>query len=304
MRWTLLHILQFVWILFLLAFAVSLLVACTSNEELILGPADGPSADSAPQDSFAKKNPVDTIYVRDTVVVYKDTVDKEVEIKSSYTSFIYRDSANHLDTVLRESARLTCDMEEESFTCKYAMQPLINPVPEYKKVEFHLDSAPVVVLIDTIYKDTLFRNTFTKKYDTTFINYGDNRLTDYIPPEYVYDLGEHPFDSTAMRDFFDTLDVRDSHLDGNNRIVVNSKLSFTGFPAVVMRVENAYEFADLVDVNRTWPAKRRVIAREYVFENIIMKSDSTVTWTLGFMHYENGVGEKDSIQVTTFFKVK
>lgn len=304
MRWTLLHILQFVWILFLLAFAVALLVACTSNEELILSPADGPSADSAPQNSFAEKNASDTIYVHDTVVVYKDTVDKEVEIKSSYTSFIYRDSANHLDTVLRESARLTCDMEEESFTCKYAMQPLINPVPEYKKVEFHLDSAPVVVLMDTIYKDTLFRNTFTKKYDTTFINYGDNRLTDYIPPEYVYDLGEHPFDSTAMRDFFDTLDVRDPQLGRNNRFVVNSKLSFTGFPAVVMRVENAYEFADLVDIDRTWPAKRRVIAREYVFENFNMKSDSTVTWTLGFMHYENGVGEKDSIQVTTFFKVK
>jgi len=304
MRWTLLHILQFVWILFLLAFAVSLLVACSSNEELILGPADGPYANSAPQDSFTKKNSADTIYVRDTVIVYKDTVDKEVEIKSSYTSFIYRDSANHLDTVSRESTRLTCDMEEESFSCNYALQPMINPGIEYKKMEFIPDSMPVVVLTDTIHKDTLFRNTFTEKYDTTFINYGENRLTDYIPPEYVYDLGEHPFDSTAMRDFFDTLDVRDPQLGGKNRIVVNSRLSFTGFPAVVMRVENAYEFVDIVGLNRTWPAKRHVIAREYVFENINMKSDSTVTWTLGFMHYENGVGEKDSIQVTTFFKAK
>lgn len=304
MRWTFLHILQFVWILFLLAFAVALLVACTSNEELILGPADGPSADSAPQNSVAEKNASDTIYVHDTVVVYKDTVDKEVEIKSSYTSFIYRDSANHLDTVLRESSRLTCNMEEESFSCKYAMQPMIHPDLEYKKMEIDLVAAPVVVLIDTIYKDTLFRNTFTKKYDTTFINYGDNRLTDYIPPEYVYDLGEHPFDSTAMRDFFDTLDVRDPQLGGKNRIVVNSRLSFTGFPAVVMRVENAYDFMDFVEINRTWPTKRRVGAREYVFENINMKSDSTVTWTLGFMHYETGVGEKDSIQVTTFFKTK
>ena len=181
---------------------------------------------------------------------------------------------------------------------------MIHPDLEYKKMEIDLVAAPVVVLIDTIYKDTLFRNTFTKKYDTTFINYGENRLTDYIPPEYVYDLGEHPFDSTAMRDFFDTLDVRDPQLGGNNRIVVNSQLSFTGFPAVVMRVENAYDFMDYVEVNRTWPTKRRVGTREYVFENIIMKSDSTVTWTLGFMHYENGVGEKDSIQVTTFFKAK
>ena len=303
MRWTVLKILQFVWILFLLAFAVTLLVACSSNEELVLGPADGP-ADSVPGNTFAGKNTADTIYVHDTVVVYKDTVDKEVEIKSSYTSFIYRDSANHLDTVSRESTRLTCDMEEESFSCKYAMQPMIHPDLEYKKMEIDLVAAPVVVLIDTIYKDTLFRNTFTKKYDTTFINYGDNRLTDYIPPEYVYDLGEHPFDSTAMRDFFDTLDVRDPQLGGNNRIVVNSQLSFTGFPAVVMRVENAYDFMDYVEVNRTWPTKRRVGTREYVFENIIMKSDSTVTWTLGFMHYENGVGEKDSIQVTTFFKAK
>ena len=181
---------------------------------------------------------------------------------------------------------------------------MIHPDLEYKKMEIYPDSVPVVVLIDTIYKDTLFRNTFTKKYDTTFINYGDNRLTDYIPPEYVYDLGEHPFDSTAMRDFFDTLDVRDPQLGGKNRIVVNSRLSFTGFPAVVMRVENAYDFMDFVEINRTWPTKRRVGAREYVFENINMKSDSTVTWTLGFMHYETGVGEKDSIQVTTFFKAK
>ena len=89
MRWTFLHILQFLWILFLLAFAVALLVACSPNEEQILGPADGPYA----------------------------------------------------------------------------------------------DSAPVNVLKDMAYKDILFQNTFTKKNDTVFVNYGENRLIDYIPSE-------------------------------------------------------------------------------------------------------------------------
>lgn len=45
MRWTVLKILQLIWILFLLAFAVTLLVACSSNKKLILGPADGPCAE-------------------------------------------------------------------------------------------------------------------------------------------------------------------------------------------------------------------------------------------------------------------
>jgi hypothetical protein len=35
-----------------------------------------------------------------------------------------------------------------------------------------------------------------------------------------------------------------------------------------------------------------------------LQSDTTVTWTLGYTHYEKGIEETDSIQVTTFFKVE
>ena len=55
----------------------------------------------------------------------------------------------------------------------------------------------------------------------------------------------------------------------------------------------------------TLPAKRPAEECMYLFNNASkLNSDTTVTWILGFTHYEDGVEEKDSIQVTTFFKVQ
>jgi hypothetical protein len=194
-------------------------------------------------------------------------------------------------------------MEEESFSCKYAMQPMIHPDLEYKKMEIDLVAAPVVVLIDTIYKDTLFRNTFTKKYDTTFINYGENRLTDYIPPEYVYDLGEHPFDSTEIRAFFDTLDVSAPEMGGKNHLEVSSELTFKDFPLSVVALRPMGIKLDY-SLSR-WPQTYYAVTMGYNFMNVSkLQSDTTVTWTLGYTHYEKGIVETDSLQVTTFIKVK
>ena len=257
----------------------------------------------------------DTIYHHSEVIVYRDTIERVNEIHgTSFLSFVYRKNSGALDTVTRDSNALKCDMGEESFSCEYFAQYIVEdpiygpPLIIYKDSIRPLDTTKVhIYVVDTVYKDTFYRNTYKRINDTTFINYGESRMTDYIPPEKTYDLGEHPFDSTAIRDFFDTLDVSDSLLGGKNHLEVNSNLKFIGFPLPESLNPGLVTLVILEPKNleyRTWPTTLKAPKRNYVFSNefVEFESDTTVTWTLEYTHYENGVEEADSIQVTTCFK--
>ena len=302
-----------------------LFVACSQGDTSPTRPGDDSrsspegtlqSSQEEPGDSASSgAGKKDTVYHHREVTVYRDTVEKVNEIHgTSFLSFVYKKNSGVLDTVTRDSNALKCDMGEESFSCEYFAQyiienPPIDPIIIKDTIRLTpLDTTKVhIYVVDTVYKDTFYQNTYKRINDTTFINYGESRMTDYIPPETTYDLGEHPFDSTAIRDFFDTLDVSDSLLGGKNHLEVNSNLKFIGFPlpeslnpglvTLVILEPNKLEY-------RTWPTTLKAPKRNYVFSNefVEFESDTTVTWTLEYTHYERGQEERNSIQVTTFFK--
>ena len=255
---------------------------------------------------------IDTVIVRDTLVVYKDTVYDTTYYTDSYTSFVYRENrTGELDTVTRKSQFIDCEMKADSFSCQWVGKIVYKDFDLVPVNGLGLHSCGLVgssvyyrCETDTLYHEAYHKIVSVPVADTSFINYGDTRKTDYIPPEYVYMQGEHPFDSTEIRAFFDTLDVSAPEMGGKQHIVLNSKLTFDGFPLTVLSVHSPGIV--LVDpLPSRWPRIYYAATVEYNFSDVPpLQSDTTVTWTLGYTHYEKGIEETDSIQVTTFFKVE
>lgn len=296
------------WVFFIAVF----FAACSQEEASPTGPQDETGEKTEPQSSGDKPEYCgdrEVIYHHDTVTVYRDTVERVIEKEgASYTSFLYSDSTGAIDTLTKSSAALECDIGETEFSCQeklvFVLAPIDGPA-YYEPVVYQvIDTVHChVTITDTVVKDTFYKKSYSYKYDTTFINYGENRLTDYIVPERVYEPGEYPFDSVAIRDFFDTLDVSDSRMGGKKRLMVNSELSFRDFPLTVLGVMPVLDAQYSYKYLKSWPEKWTPLVNTYEFENFNeLVSDTTVTWTLGFTRYEGGREELDSIQVTTFFK--
>ena len=311
------------WVFFIAVF----FAACSQEETSPTAPQDRTGEKTEPQSSGDKpesKEPGDkpeycgdreVIYHHDTVTIYRDTVERVIEKEgASYTSFVYRDTAGAIDTVTKYSSQLSCDVGENDLSCRYTSTDLIlipidGPLISYDPLEYEIFVIDTVhchvTITDTVVKDTFYKDSYSFKHDTTFINYGESRATDYIPPERVYEPGNHPFDSTAIRDFFDTLDISDSLLGGKNHLEINSDLRFHGFPLTVReRVQVGVIVQDGKFRNvKIWPEKWGPEEHYYQIErDSTLEADTTVTWTLGFTRYEGGREELDSIQVTTFFK--
>ena len=260
---------------------------------------------------------IKTVYYKDTCrsfVRVRDTIYDTIPGIFSYMSFLYKRNDGSLDTVTMMSAdsAISCDFTDSLFSCKHKSFILPDgPAPEYIfQGEYHYVSPVYCIeeIVDTVYGEPVHVTRYDYVYDTTLVNYGENRLTDFIPPEEIYTEGENPFDSTAMRDLLDTLDLRKASTV-DTTLWLNSLLSFTGFPVQVMFIEQVvYRCCEDNKIylyeTQYWPEKKTPRSRGYSITNIHeLESDTTVTWTLGYTHYESGVEETDSIQVTTFFKV-
>ena len=278
-------------------------------------PANEPERDSLQNEKLSVDSLaalIDTVIVRDTLVVYKDTVYDTTYSTDSYTSFVYRENrTGELDTVTRKSQFIDCEMKADSFSCQWVGKIVYKDFDLVPVNGLGLHSCGLVgssvyyrCETDTLYHEAYHKIVSVPVADTSFINYGDTRKTDYIPPEYVYMQGEHPFDSTEIQAFFDTLDVSAPEMGGKQHIVLNSKLTFDGFPLTVLSVHSPGIV--LVDpLPSRWPRIYYAATVEYNFSDVPpLQSDTTVTWTLGYTHYEKGIEETDSIQVTTFFKVE
>jgi hypothetical protein len=306
--------------------------ACETQEDCSVNPdTQNPSADSLATGEPSANEPerdslqneklsvdslvasIDTVIVRDTLVVYKDTVYDTTYSTDSYTSFVYRENKTGvLDTVTRNSRFINCEFNDEAFSCQWVGQVLVNEYSFYRITDSILALYPCGQIVSAIYyackTDTVYHEAYHKIVsvpvaDTSFINYGDTRKTDYIPPDYIYMQGDHPFDSTEMRAFFDTLDVRDPELGGKNHLTVSSELTFKDFPLLVLSLRPMGIKLDY-SLSR-WPQTYYAVTIGYNFMNESkLQSDTTVTWTLGYTHNEKGIKETDSIQVTTFFKVE
>lgn len=261
---------------------------------------------------------IETVYYKDTCrsfVRVRDTIYDTIPGIFSYMSFLYKRNDGSLDTVTKMFAdsAISCDFTDSLFSCKHKSFILPDgPAPEYIfQGEYHYISPVYCIeeIVDSVYGEPVHVTRYDYVYDTTLVNYGENRLTDFIPPEEIYTEGENPFDSTAMRDLLDTLDLRKASTV-DTTLWLNSLLSFTGFPVQVVFIEHAVhrccEDNKKIYLYETqyWPEKKTPRSRGYSITKIHeLESDTTVTWTLGYTHYESGVEETDSIQVTTFFKV-
>lgn len=289
-------------------------------------PVDNPANDSLeiaemlPGDSVVVDGPEnpelakDTIYLHDTLVVYKDTIYDTFYDTTSYTSFVFRNDSGMVDTVTMNSKTLTCDVNDSSVSCQAerfivwtdkCCDIRIDPLDE---IFFEPDENTIVVhVLDTVYIDAWHEEEYVSINDTTFVNYGDNRQTDFIPSEFVYKATKNPFDSTAMRAFLDTLDF--SRSDSTRvSFKVQSKLNFWGLPITVKIATPLYDEITIKQegfISKYWPSEEEIRERSYYFAaDELPSSDTTVTWTLGYTHYEKGIVETDSLQVTTFIKVK
>ena len=302
--------------LLFVALLAAFMVACSQEDASPTEPQGETGEKTGPQVSGDKPEYCgdrEVIYHHDTVTVYRDTVERVIEKEgASYTSFLYSDSTGAIDTLTKSSVALECDIGETEFSCQEQLVLVLAPIdgPAYEPVvyqELVIDTVHCHVSItDTVVKDTFYKESYSYKHDTTFINYGESRMTDYIPPERVYEPGEFPFDSTELRDFFDTLDVSDSLLGGKDHLEINSELHFHGFPLTVReQVQIGVIVKDKIIPDVKWPEKWGPQKHYYQIErDNTLEADTTVTWTLEYTRYERGQEEKDSIQVTTCFKVK
>ena len=299
--------------LLFVALLAAFMVACSQEDASPTEPQGETGEKTEPQERDDKPEYCgdrEVIYHHDTVTVYRDTVERVIEKEgASYTSFLYSDSTGAIDTLTKSSVALECDIGETEFSCQEQLVLVLAPIdgPAYEPVvyqELVIDTVHCHVSItDTVVKDTFYKESYSYKHDTTFINYGENRLMDYIVPEFVYEPGEHPFDSVVIRDFFDTLDVSDSRMGGKKRLMVNSELSFRDFPLTVLGVMPVLDAQYSYKYLKSWPEKWTPLVNTYEFESFNeLVSDTTVTWTLEYTRYEGEQEEKDSIQVTTFFK--
>ena len=279
-------------------------------------PANEPERDSLQNEKLSVDSLaalIDTVIVRDTLVVYKDTVYDTTYSTDSYTSFVYRENrTGELDTVTRKSQFIDCEFNDEAFSCQWVGRVLVNEYSFYRITDPSLALYPCGQVVsalyydcktDTVYHDAYHKEVLVATSDTTFLNYGDSRKTDYIPPDYIYMQGDHPFDSTEIRAFFDTLDVRDPEMGGKDHLEVSSELTFKDFPLSVVALRPMGIKLDY-SLSR-WPQTYYAVTIGYNFMNESkLQSDTTVTWTLGYTHNEKGIEETASIQVTTFFKVE
>lgn len=300
--------------LLFVALLAAFMVACSQEDTSPTEPQGETGEKTGPQVSGDKPEYCgdrEVIYHHDTVTIFRDTAERVIEKEgSSYTSFVYRDTAGAIDTVTKFSAALDCDIGKTEFSCQEKPVVLVlndGPYVPYGPLDYEvfvIDTVHChVTITDTVVKDTFYKESYSYKHDTTFINYGENRLMDYIVPEFVYEPGEHPFDSVVIRDFFDTLDVSDSRMGGKKRLMVNSELSFRDFPLTVLGVMPVLDAQYSYKYLKSWPEKWTPLVNTYEFGNFNeLVSDTTVTWTLEYTRYERGQEEKDSIQVTTFFK--
>lgn len=202
-----------------------------------------------------------TIYVRESVTLYRDTVyDDSVITKHDYTSFVYFDRyTGKNDTLVKLRAQKTresgpcgsepvfCELDssntEKTFNCDVSglcymyerdvldavSSALPNEIEEkdlfirYNNYALCQQSGYECVY-DTVYLDAYHTTLRKEVNDTLFLNYGANAWTDYIPA-----INAPPFDTAAFRNALDTLDTQ-SEIFGMDTLFTGYNVSIDGLP--------------------------------------------------------------------------
>jgi hypothetical protein len=164
---------------------------------------------------------------------------------------------------------------------------------------------------DTVFHDVLHKTYRTIARDTTFLNYGVNAWTDYVPA-----INAPAFDTATFRKALDTLDTQ--------KPIFGIDTLFSGY---TMTVEGLPEWASnntkctMVDSSRvciykeielrpismlsTYPTSynKRPF---YLWNNLEspLEKDTLITWKLRYRYSggHNFEGNRDSLEITTLFK--
>ena len=292
----------------------------------------------------------DTIFIRSVINIYKDTVydDTIITDNKKYTSFIYLDRyTEKTDTLTKPTAEksgdsgpcgrvpIYCKLDssdtQKTFSCTEASICYMY--------ELEASSAKVVAirLPDTYYRDTLvmitnepvcsksgyrcvrdtiFHDAFHTTYrtialDTTFLNYGPNAWTDYVPA-----VNAPAFDTAAFRNALDTLDTQ-KEIFGMDTLFTGYSISVEGLPDWASNTTKCtttedskrvciYKEIELrpISMLSTYPTSynKRPF---YLWNNLEspLEKDTLITWKLKYRYLNaNNFKEPDTLTITTLFR--
>ncbi len=243
-------------------------------------------------------------------------------------SFVYYSGKNKLDTITETTDKISCDIWNgyfecslrKSYSCEKAMLTKMS-VPKMS-VQFSNDK-----------KRAKHKTIEVKVGDTTYINYGKHRLTNFIPPYHEIP----PFDAEKMKEAFDTVIVEkpvysDTKLIGDSRkfldyyriegkelppwayvshtsgkmIVFDGKDGTPSIDTTIMSSEGCGQafMSGCFSVSYVKYPKDLVMYRSkihvYGDTTEIPQKDTTIKW---MAHYTDMYGVKDSLQVETLFRI-
>ena len=162
---------------------------------------------------------------------------------------------------------------------------------------------------DRVYRDTMYLPTLYKDvYDTTFLNYGPNAWTDYVPA-----VNAPPFDTSAFRKALDTLDTR-KPIFGMDSLFTGYFITVEGLPEWAEKGHRSLctkkgdktvcTTAVVASLLGSYPTAYE--KEPFFLENKLEKpleKDTVITWVLRY-DYLGSLGHQDSLTITTLFKGK
>jgi len=283
--------------------------------------------------------------------VYDDTV---ITDNKKYTSFIYFDRYTEKSDTLTQitaeksgdsgpcgSVPIYCNLDssdvEKTFNCSqagicymyYLADDIATSSAEVAVVrlpDMHYDSTVIVVsksvcsvpgfrcVVDTVFHDAFHTTYRTIARDTTFLNYGVNAWTDYIPA-----INAPVFDTAAFRNALDTLDTQ-KEIFGMDTLFTGYSVSVEGLPdwASTRKKETckAKDSTSICIIKVTEMFRPYGLANTYptpYFQSSFyltnylespLEKDTLITWKLKYSYY-NGhsfKGNSGSLEITTLFK--
>ena len=290
----------------------------------------------------------DTIFVRSVVNIYKDTVydDTVITVNKKYTSFIYFDRYTEKNDTLTQptaeksgdsgpcgSVPIYCNLDssdtQKTFSCTqasvcymYDLDASSAKTVVVSLPDMYYDSTVIVVsksvcsepgfrcVRDTVFHDAFHTTYRTIALDTTFLNYGVNAWTDYVPA-----INAPAFDTAAFRNALDTLDTQ--------KPIFGIDTLFSGY---TVTVEGLPDWASNNTKCTTVDSSRICIYQDilrplsmlttyptlynkkpfYLWNNLEspLEKDTLITWKLRYRYFDGHYfeGNRDSLEITTLFK--
>ena len=253
----------------------------------------------------------------------EDFVCDTTYVNANAYSFVYYSGKNKLDTITETTDKISCDIWNGYFECTLRKFYSCQKVMVTKmSVQFSNDK-----------KRVKHKTIEIKVGDTTYINYGKHRLTNFIPPYHEIP----PFNAEKMKEAFDTVIVEkpvysDTKLTGDSRkfldyyriegselpswvhisrtsgkmVVFDGKDGTPSVDTTIVSLDG-YEQAFVLDcfgVSYVKYPKDLVMYKSkiHVYGDAaeIPQNDTTIKW---MAHYTDMYGVEDSLQIETLFRI-